>query len=560
MGNVSRACSSLCAIVERRAVSAPDRIGFRFLSRAGTEESLDYTALARRSSAVARRLQMLAPPGARALLLMPPGLDFIIGFFGCLRAGLVAVPCHFPHAGREARRFDLVRCIAADAGVRVVIAPPDLQATLAPSMAATDWPAIEWMTDLSGVDDEWHAWPAVLPTVPAVIQYSSGSTGAPKGIVLTHRNLVANLEAIYTHFDSSAESRGVIWLPPHHDMGLVGGILQPLYGSFPVTLMSPLTFLQQPFVWLKTISDVRATISGGPDFAYGLCVQRITEEQRQVLDLSSWRVAFNGAEPIRSSTLDRFARAFAGSGFSRASFYPCYGLAEATLLVAGADRRCETGGVQSDPEQRVSCGGAVEGHEIRVVDADSGTDCAAGAVGEIWVRGPSVAMGYWNNQAATATTFFGRVGGEGPYLRTGDLGYLRGGKLYVTGRIKDAIVIAGRKYCAQDIELSLEDVDPDLPPGGCAAFGVDIAGQERLAIVWEVARHARPERRSALVDAIRSRVANEWGMPVHAVELLKPAMLPRTTSGKPKRYFCREAYAAGTLPVWSQALGASRQE
>jgi acyl-CoA synthetase (AMP-forming)/AMP-acid ligase II len=542
--------TTLPDLVAHRAATAPDLVGYTFLPRAGEPDRLDYRTLHERVGAVASRLREHAGPGERALVLLPPGIDFVVAVLSCLHAGLIAVPCSVPHVGKTERRLEHVGRAAADARPTVGLTTPQLAQTL--TALEGIWKGVAWVTDLRTPAACAVEGAAVSLDAPAIIQYSSGSTRAPRGVVLSQGNLIANIAAVHQKFRTSATSHGVIWLPPHHDMGLIGGVLGPIYGGFGVTLLSPVTFLHQPFRWLDAVSTTRATISGGPDFAYRLCVERVTEEQRARLDLSNWEVAFNGAEPVRQTTVDRFAETFAACGFRKRAFYPCYGLAEAPLIVTGPDRTR----LDREPAafgNRVACGEPCDGHEVRIIDPESLKECQGGDVGEIWVRGPSVAACYWNDPAETARAFGWTFEGRGPFLRSGDLGALVDGDLFVTGRLKDAIVISGRKYWAEDVEESLADLHPDLADGGCAAFSVDVDGDEHLAIVHEVNRHASPERHDDLVDAIRRRVADQWALPVHAVGLLKPGALPRTTSGKPRRFFCRSAFVTSTLDVWTPA-------
>lgn len=551
--SAARTWASIPELVADRASSAPALVGYRFLSRTGEEDRLDYRTLHERAMAVAVRLREHAKPGDRVVVVLPPGIDFIVAIFGCLYAGVVAVPSAVPHGGRAERRLDAVARIVADTEPAVVMTTPALQPALA---AMKELRAdVGWMTEFRACDAV-HDPEAAAAGAPAVIQYSSGSTRAPRGVVLSQENLLANIAIIHQKFQTSRESRGVIWLPPHHDMGLIGGVLGPVYGGFPVILLSPVTFIHQPFRWLKAISDTRATISGGPDFAYRLCVERVSAEQRMLLDLSCWDVAFSGAEPVRSATLDRFAATFAAQGFRRRAFFPCYGLAEATLFVTGPDSGPDRAVKPSRRGARVDCGSPAPDHEVRIVHPESLRPCRPGVIGEIWVRGPSVAARYWNDAAETARTFGWTLNGQGPFLRTGDLGIVTGGRLHVTGRLKDVMLIGGQKYWPEDVEDSLAGLDADLVAGGCAAFTIEVDGHERLAIVHEVDRRAPPQRHAALVDAIRRRVAEHWALPVHDVRLLKPGGLPRTTSGKPRRFMCRDGFAASTLDVWAPAEAA----
>jgi acyl-CoA synthetase (AMP-forming)/AMP-acid ligase II len=364
--------------------------------------------------------------------------------------------------------------------------------------------------------------------------------------MVSHANLMHNLGLIRDAFGITAEARGVIWLPPYHDMGLIGGVLEPLFADFPVLLMSPLRILQRPLRWLQAISRYRGTVSGGPNFAYELCLERIGPEQCEGLDLRSWRVAFNGAEPVRADTLDRFARVFAPHGFRREAFYPCYGLAEATLWTAGGFL---DGGAQGGAA--VSCGRPSPDGRLAVVDPQSGRDLPDGEVGEIWLSGPSVALGYWERPQETQASFGARLAGsgEGPFLRTGDLGFLSGGELRVTGRLKDVVIIDGLNHYAEDVEWTAARSHPALAGRDAAAFGIEEEGAERLVIVHELARQGHAADLDDVVSAIRQAVTAEHAVPVHAVVLLRSGALPKTSSGKIRRSACRELFLSGRLEV-----------
>jgi acyl-CoA synthetase (AMP-forming)/AMP-acid ligase II len=418
------------------------------------------------------------------------------------------------------------------------------------------------------------------PATLAFLQYTSGSTAEPKGVMLSHGNLMHNLDMTYHAFGIGPDSRVVIWLPPYHDMGLIGGILQPLYAGTPVILMSPLDFLQRPLRWLQAIARYQAAVSGGPNFAYDLCVRKSTPEQRAALDLSHWQKAFNGAEPIRAGTLTRFATAFAGSGFRPEAFYPCYGLAEATLIVSGGGK-AKTPAVTTvqaaalaenhvvpvaaeaeDSLTFVSCGPALGRQEIAIVHPVALSRCPAGQVGEIWLSGPSVAQGYWQRPQDTARTFLAYTAdtGEGPFLRTGDLGFLQGGELFVTGRLKDLIIIDGLNHYPQDIEVTVEQSHPLLRPGCSAAFAVNSNGREGVVVVVEVARPkqvAMLQESSAagftpdeIVKSVRRAVAQQHDLRLSEVVLLKAGTVPKTSSGKIQRHACRAGFLSGALEVW----------
>ncbi|HEV7786338.1 MAG TPA: AMP-binding protein, partial [Thermoanaerobaculia bacterium] len=397
----------------------------------------------------------------------------------------------------------------------------------------------------------------------------AGSTGSPKGVMVRHGNLMHNEEMIRRAFGQDERSVIVGWLPLHHDMGLIGNVLQPLYAGARCILLSPVAFLQRPVRWLRAISRYRATGSGGPNFAYELCVRKVGPEQRADLDLSSWSVAFNGAEPVRAGTLERFAEAFAPCGFRREAFYPCYGLAEATLFVAGGTMgrrprvaRVEPAALERNevvavapevPDARwlVSSGRPWMGQKIVVADPETGAACPPGWVGEIWVAGPSVALGYWRNPEATARDFHASLAGregDGPFLRTGDLGFLADGELYVTGRLKDLIILRGRNHYPQDLERTAEGSHPDLRPGSSAAFAVEIGGEERLVIALEVERRRR-DGFEEMAEAVRRAVAAEHEVMVWEVVLLRAGSLPKTSSGKVQRSLCRRQYLEGDLTV-----------
>ncbi|HEY3571967.1 MAG TPA: amino acid adenylation domain-containing protein, partial [Thermoanaerobaculia bacterium] len=536
---------TVAGLLRARAAERPEQVAFTFLTDGESEGvSLTYGELDRRAAGVAAALAASVPPGERALLLYPPGLDFIVAFFGCLYAGVVAVPAYPPRPNDRSQ--SRLRAIAHDATPRAALTTAAILAgtveprgllAVAPELGGLRWIATD---SLSG--DNGSPLPEPAPGSIAFLQYTSGSTATPKGVMVTHANLLHNERMIGAAFDMDESSMVVGWLPLYHDMGLIGNVLQPLHAGGRCVLMSPVAFLQRPMRWLEAISRHRGTVSGGPNFAYELCLRKAAPEALAGLDLSSWKVAFNGAEPVRASTLERFAEAFAACGFRREAFYPCYGLAEATLFV--------TGGHGSRVErERVSCGRIWMGQRVVTVGPETGEERPAGEEGEIWISGPSVARGYWENEEATARDFHAFLPtGEGPFLRTGDLGFLSGGELYVTGRLKDLIILRGRNHYPQDVELTAERGHPDLQPGGGAAFSVEIAGEERLVVVHEVARHRRGGVEE-IAEAVRRAVAAEHEVQVHEVVLIRQAGLPKTSSGKVQRRLCRELYLRDELPV-----------
>lgn len=418
--------------------------------------------------------------------------------------------------------------------------------------------------------------PALAEDTVAYLQYTSGSTGTPKGVLVTHGNLIHNQRMIQTAFEHDQHTVYVGWLPLFHDMGLVSMVLQALYSGARCILLPPLHFMQKPLRWLQAITRYRATTSGAPNFAYDLCVSRIKPEQRAALDLSSWTLAYNAAEPVRAATLERFAAAFEPCGFRRTALYPCYGMAEGTVFIAGGRKAqapvigrfdepalarnrvvpLPAGGGQGG--ERVGCGFAWLGQKVLIVDPVSCTACPEGCVGEIWVAGPSVAPGYWRRPKESAHTFGARLAdsGEGLFLRTGDLGFIQEGQLFITGRLKDLMIIRGANHYPQDIEQTAQQAHPGLCPGGGAAFTLDIESEERLVLVQELQRSAyRRFDTGRLIGDIRAAVAAEHTLGVHAVVLIKTASLPRTTSGKVRRRACREQLRNGTLQVWAADYG-----
>lgn len=568
--------STFSELLLNRAHHNPKKNVYQFLRRGETETQwLNYEDLDQRARAIAAVLQSRAKQGDRAFLLYPPGLDFITAFLGCMYAGMVAVPVYPPKANRKLARL---QAIFKNACPSVILTTVSLGTRIEGQLAEDpEMAAVEWLTtdnvELSLAAD-WHQ-PEITGDSLALLQYTSGSTGTPKGVMVSHRNLLHNSSLVYQAYGHSTASQGVIWLPSYHDMGLIGGVLQPLYGDFPVVLMSPLDFLQKPMRWLQAISRYQATTSGGPNFAYELVCAKATPEQIASLDLSSWSVAFTGAEPIRAETLDKFAATFEPCGFRREAFYPCYGMAETTLIVSGGLKSAPPVVRQLDPvaleqnkisaviegepsRQIVGCGQCAGGLKIAIADPQSATLLQDLQIGEIWVAGSSVTAGYWQNPEETKASFGAYLTNtkEGPFLRTGDLGFTEDGELFVTGRIKDIIIIRGQNYYPQDIELTVEKSHPALKSNSGAAFAIDFKGSERLVIVQEVERtYLRQLNVRQVVESITQAVAAEHNLQVYATVLVKTSSIPKTSSGKIKRYACKAEFIAGSLNVvgdWSE--------
>ena len=534
-------------VVERWSELRGDRLAFAELDvRAEVRARTSFRALAERARAIAGALAGLAPPGERALILFPPGIDFVAGFVGCLYAGTLAVPVYPPRSIDDGPRL---AGIVASAAPRVVVSTRAFLARIEPMLAAVR--ALAGVPRLAIDDLASHAWalPRLGPASLAFLQYTSGSTGRPRGVMVRHGNLLANEQVIQQRTGHDSD-RTVFagWLPLYHDMGLIGNVLHSAYLGIPCYLMSPLDFVKRPVAWLEAISRYRVTTSGGPSFAYDHCARRIPDDAVGALDLSSWDLAFNGAEPVRGDVLDRFAGKFARAGFRRQAFYPCYGLAESTLMVTGTDRlhgphivgveRTELGAgrvVRServDGQRLVGCGRQADEHRVVIVDPERCVPAEPGRVGEIWVSGPSVCAGYWDDSASTAATFGATLPEwSGRFLRTGDLGFFADGQLFVVGRSKDLIIVRGCNHYPEDIERTIERVHPALRAGCGVVFGVEIAGEERVVAVHEISRGSDGAPADEIAADVAEAVALHHGLRLHASLLVKPGTIPKTSSG-----------------------------
>lgn len=569
-------CGSLNTLLRQRAIQMADGLAYCLLAR-GQQfgEVVTYAALDAEARALAAQLRAQADRGERVLLLMPAERHFLTAFFACLYAGLIAVPVELPRPGRP---LDKLRAIVADCTPRLAIMDQ------AACTARTDIVAELAELGCTCLAPEASARPfepdAASSDTLALLQYTSGSTGAPKGVMVSHGNVLATLADLDAGFRHGPDSRMVSWLPVFHDMGLVYGVLQPLFGGFPGYLMQPVSFLQRPLRWLKAISDLKATHSAAPNFAYQLVCDALRPGDLDGLDLSCWQVALNGAEPLRAETLERFARIFGPCGLDPRTMSPGYGLAETTLKVAakprGAELRrltvdpvaLETGQVVARPQSAgrvlVGHGGSGIAARIEIVDPQRLTRCKSGQVGEIWVASPAVAQGYWRRADATAATFGAQLAdtGEGPFLRTGDIGFVDADDLFVTGRLKDLIIVQGRNHYPHDIEATVQSCHPALRPDHGAAFAIDGEAGEQLVVVQEVQRRdARLIDASAIIADIRAAIAERHDLRADTIVLIAPGTLARTSSGKIQRGRCREAYLAGALRILhaSERRGQSRQ-
>jgi acyl-CoA synthetase (AMP-forming)/AMP-acid ligase II len=568
---------NLADLLRVRAATLGDAYAYGFLAD-GEQESgkMTYAELDRRASILAGALSRRAERGAALILAYPPGLDFIVAFCACMYAGMIAVPVCPPH---PRKRNDRLASILADAGARFVLTTASVAQALACSSNAWLGRVEVMATDtyILAADDG-----AVAVTIDAnavaFMQYTSGSTAAPRGVLVSHANVLANLAAIHRAEGNGSHSRGVSWLPHYHDMGLIEGILQPMYGGYPTWLMPPAAFLQRPRRWLAAISRYRATVSGGPNFAYEHCVRHLRDTELPGVMLDSWQVAYCGAEPIRAATLDAFATRFAANGFKRAALRPVYGLAEATLLVTASDRALDAprvvraskgslaGGYLQHAEidtaggvDLVSCGRPSSGTEVAIADPDSVTLYGEGRVGEIVVRGPAVSRGYHRGDMAMLASG-GRE--QGQWLRTGDLGFTLDGELFVCGRRKDLMILRGRKLHPQDIEDTAVACPCSPPVVAAAAFATAGADGDQLVLCIELSRRDRTMPSGSLqpalaraADAIRVAVYREHEVPMAVVAFVPAGSLPRTTSGKLMRFELRREFIDGTLAMIARFTG-----
>jgi acyl-CoA synthetase (AMP-forming)/AMP-acid ligase II len=563
------AWKSFVELLQFRATKQPKDKAFTFLDENGAEEGqLTFEGLDAKAKAVGGFLQSITQPGDRVLLLFSPGLEFLPGFFGCLYAGVIAVPVY---PGKREYFLENFQNIKLDAKAdicltdRAIFDKKEHLYFKKESLKNLNWILID---DIIAQDE--YAWneSEINENNLVLLQYTSGSTGFPKGVMISHKNLLYNSEMIRIAFGHSKKTIFVGWLPLHHDMGLVGNVLQPLFLGIHCVLMAPATFVANPFIWLQTISRYKATTSGGPNFAYDLCSKKIPPEKRETLDLSSWENAFVGAEPIFPSTLERFNKAFQSCGFKWEKFYPCYGMAEASLLITGglkneppllftddhmvSEQVSETGSKKNifPMKKFVGCGQTSLDQEVFIVDPDTLTICPEGQVGEVWVKGDNVSKGYWENPKATEEIFQNYLSenNKGPFLRTGDLAFKNGDELFIAGRLKDLIIINGRNHYPQDIEKTVENCHPGINSHGTAAFSRNQNVVEQLIVVSEIKReYVRKNNLNEIFMKINTSVLRNHSMQASIIVLLKPGRLPKTSSNKIQRNLCKTSYQNGVL-------------
>ncbi len=572
--------STIVDILLDKSINQPHHNAYTFLADGENESgSCTYQELDLQARAIAVQLLTKVKPGDRALLVYPytAGLEFIASFLGCLYAGVIAVTDYPRQHIKSLSQYQdrIVNCQAAIALTTQEFADRVKGQLIANPGMVMKLNALPWMaSDRINLNlaEQWQP-PKINGDTLAFLQYTSGSTGQPKGVMVTHGNVLHNSEVIYQSFGHHDRTKILMWLPMFHDMGLIGGVMQPLYAGLPAVLMSPIALAQKPFLWLQALSKYQITTSGGPNFAYDLLCQKITDEQRASLDLSHWSVAFTGAEPVRAETLEKFAELYEPCGFKQEAFYPCYGMAEATLFITGInasqyptityldkqalteDKVVTVAPDHPNSKAAVSCGHTWLGDEIIIVDPETKVQCESDRVGEIWAAGVGIGKGYYQQQEQTKATFQATLA-DNPnktYLRTGDLGFIKDGELYITGRIKDMMILWGRNHYPQHIEETVADCHPALRTNHGAAFSIDINGEEQLVIAHEINRaDLRNLNAEEVIGAIRLAVGEQNMANVFAVALLKTGSIPKTSSGKIQRRACQSMFLDGSLNAIAQ--------
>lgn len=569
--------NSLIDVLAIQAEINPHKTVFRVVKKNEETETITYGRLHQRATQLASYFKKRNLSGERALLLYNSSIEYIESFFGCLYAEVISIPL-FPLSSRNSQSTERVESIIKDAQPKIRLENSQSISRAKESMLS----GVESINiDLLSLDDN-NNWikPDLSASSTAYLQYTSGSTSAPKGVVVTHENLLHNLELLKNFFDLNEDSVIASWLPFHHDMGLIGIVLQTVYVGATCVIMPPEDFIQRPIRWLQMISKYKATYSGAPNFAYDLCVKNTTQEQLESLDLRSWQIAFNGSEPVRSSTIEQFSDKFSPVGFKAESFYPGYGLAENTLGVTAKKTNLMPRKVKIDvkamQEQRVSlslsqgtdakwvvsCGQLPKEQEVIIVNPDNYRKCFDDEIGEIWIKGKSVAKGYWKNKRFTANNFNAYLSDsmDGPYLRTGDLGFVLHNELYISGRLDDLIILHGQNYYPQDIEYTVENSHSLISDGKIAAFKITKGGKEGVVIVAELDRTFRhtkniqnnQETRDVieLKKIVKNNIVRQYQIHVHDIAFLLPGGVPVTTSNKIQRKKTKEQYLNNQLKLW----------
>ncbi|WP_372365150.1 AMP-binding protein [Candidatus Uabimicrobium sp. HlEnr_7] len=537
-------------LIQHGALEYPDKHAFVFLEDGENREShLSFRELDKCARRIAQELMNCNLTKKNVLLVYPPGLDFIKAFVGCIYANVVAIPC-YPATKSTVERF---KAIYRNSNAVVILSNTKTQQLMkVQKISGIDTSSWLYTDDLpeniaSGV------LPIIASSDVAMIQYTSGSTLAPRGVVLRHENLLHNIRFIQKQFGVTLNSAAFTWLPPYHDMGLIGSILVPLVSYTTTVCMSPLDFLRKPLRWLQAISKYKIEISGGPNFAYELCIDNIKDEYCQNLDLSCWKVAYNGAEFVQKNTLERFVQKFASCGFNRESFYPCYGLAEATLMVCGGIREQQPTICYEKSTDFVSCGQSSDDTQLYIVNPNTQEICSENEEGEIYVASPSVAQEYWDNSLETARVFAQRIPGIAmPVMCTGDMGFIKNGELFVSGRRKNIIVVRGKNYYPHDLENVAQQSHETLRANTGAAFTIDDNQQPKIILVFEF--NDRRIGKEEVAADIRAAISSSFQLDIYNIVFIKPGQMPKTTSGKIQHHMCRKAYLDGTLTIIAQSI------
>ncbi|STX51775.1 saframycin Mx1 synthetase B [Legionella busanensis] len=556
-----------------------------FYSTTGhTKDSIcySYDGMRHKILSIAALIQANTQPGDRVLMIFAPGIDYITTFWACLFAGVLAVPAYPPF---DKNTVEKLQAIINNATPKLILSNQEIISNIkklslfktfatnkllknlaykfsnkTSELCEWDFEKFRWL-DIGKANKNWaekYKPITIKPNDVAYLQYTSGSTAMPKGVMVTHRNILANLSLVLQTIGEQENDRMVSWLPPYHDMGLIGNLLFPVYAQIPILMMSPITFLRHPYLWLNAISDFKATVSGGPNFAFELCERKIDPKQLAPnFSLASWRVAYNGAEPINYHTLENFYLKFKEYCFKKQAYYPLYGLAEATVFVSGKDKddhltylpvkksslqqhNIVLNDKQVNSTVLVSCG---KPKVPTIIISETLQPCAEGEIGEIWLQGDSVTLGYWQKEQDTKEAYQATLPGDDSnqtYLRTGDLGFLYYGNLYITGRIKDLIIINGKNHYPHDIELVVHATHPLIRLGCTAAFSLVSDGQEKLAIVAELKEPANLNVYLIIIQKIRAIVNLHHSLDPFSIALLPPKTLPKTTSGKLRRNYTKQ--------------------
>jgi acyl-CoA synthetase (AMP-forming)/AMP-acid ligase II len=580
--NIIDDCSnfnSFTELLQFRAINQASDKAYGFFSDAGEEtQSLTYEELHKKSLSLALQLkQSSIQGGERALLLFPPGLEFLVAYFGCIYAGIIPVPVIPSRRGKtRSSTFSILN----DAKPKIALTTVDMLDALSTEFKDDKHASnIHWLSVDITEKSTSNIIEKFTPEIShrndlAFLQYTSGSTSSPKGVMVTHGNLLENSEMIKQGLGNDESCHYVSWVPLYHDMGLIYNVLQSLYLGTSCVLLAPVTFLQRPLLWLKAISHYKAKVAGAPNFAFDLCVERFNPTLMEGIDLSHWEVAFNGAEPVRAETISAFINTFEPYGFKPKAFYPCYGMAEATLLISGG-QRCSTSIIKEvsksglhkkralpatnseDSQHVVGCGKSLIGETIAIVNPDTLAACSVNEVGEIWVSGDNIASGYWENKQASTETFLATIAGvkEKYFLRTGDLGFLDENKeLFIAGRLKDVIIVRGENFYPQDIEKTVEDSHPALKPNCCAVFTVQKNDKQQLVIVQEVKRtHRKDLDVDDIIGNVRQAVVKEHELTVGKILLIKTGTITKTSSGKIQRALSRLKMQNNEFEIWGES-------